>query len=135
MGEDGEGSRLTCSPSLVVIHRSGGGGKAKNWGGGNEPKGRLMLTSQGRQKEKGRVFHLKSTLTYLKTDFLKHIIICLFPCGTLEAEETRLNYGDGGCTQGFNGVRKIFSPLKEAWEEGKGRFFFSVQRIWGDGVR
>lgn len=116
--------RVTASlRSLTGGHtQKRGWWEGKKLGGGNEPKGRLRLTSQGRQK-KGRVFHLKSTLSYLKTDFLKHIIICLFPCGTLEAEETCLNYGDGGCTQGFNGVRKIFSPLKEAWEEGKGRFF------------
>ena len=55
--------------------------EGKKLGGvcGNEPKERLRLTSQGRWKAKGRVFHFKSTLTYVKSDFLKHIIVCLFP--------------------------------------------------------
>lgn len=46
--------------------RRKGGRKLKLSGGRNEHKWSSWLTPQGRQKEKGRVFHLKSTLTYLK---------------------------------------------------------------------
>ena len=86
--------RVTASlRSLTGGHtQKRGWWEGKKLGGGNEPKGRLRLTSQGRQKEKGRVFHLKSTLSYLKTDFLKHIIICLFPCGTLEVWQCLVAY-------------------------------------------
>lgn len=63
-------------PSPQAACRSGGG-KSKNAGGpGMSPK---AASGSGRWKDKGRVFHFKSTLTYLKTNFLKHIITCLFP--------------------------------------------------------
>lgn len=77
-----EGGREAWNPSLVVTGGRGERASAPNLqipGGGDEPKRWLGLTSPGRRKDKGRIFHLKSTLTYLKTDFLKHIIICLFP--------------------------------------------------------
>ena len=53
--------RVTASlRSLTGGHtQKRGWWEGKKLGGGNEPKGRLRLTSQGRQK-KGRVFHLNN---------------------------------------------------------------------------
>lgn len=66
VGCNGDGPSLMSALLLVGKYRRKCDGKAKGLGAINEHTQSFRLTSQGREKEKGRVFHLKSTLTYLK---------------------------------------------------------------------